>query len=662
MIVHFRTLWRAGIALLAGCLASAALAAGDDEILAAQDAFRANNTARLRALAESDTVLSHELGPYVEFWSISRRLDNTLAVQPEVQDFLQRQTGTVLAERLRSDWLRRLGRGREFELFEAEVPRLASPDAELQCYGFLARLRRGGDDVAREARTYWAGLNDNMPEGCTALTNWLAAAGTITDQDIWERLRRLIEAKKIAPAKSLAAYLPANQSPDPATLDRIVAAPDRYLERLPPNFSATRMGAELAMMALARLARNDIHAASARFDALDQHFSSDERLYVLGQLGWAGAMAHHPRANDWYKLAGRIPMPAEQQEWRVRAALRAGDWRGVRQALDAMSPELARDPAWVYWLARAHQAQGRKEDAARLFQSIAGQHHFYGNLADEELGRQVQVPPRAAPTTDAELAATGNLPGMRRAMALFRLGLRSEGVREWNWALRSMNDRQLLAAAHIAHRSQIWDRAINSAERTQSEHDFSLRFLAPYRDYVDPKARDVALDPAWVYGLMRQESRFITYARSGVGASGLMQLMPATARWVANKIGLRSFSPSQVNDIDTNVLLGTNYMRIVLDGLDNHPVLASAAYNAGPGRARRWRDVKPLEGAIYAETIPFNETRDYVKKVMSNAVYYSALFDGKPQSLKARLGVIYPGSSEPAAAPPEREITAAPAP
>jgi soluble lytic murein transglycosylase len=159
---------------------------------------------------------------------------------------------------------------------------------------------------------------------------------------------------------------------------------------------------------------------------------------------------------------------------------------------------------------------------------------------------------------------------------------------------------------------------------------------------VRPAARNQSLDDAWVYGLMRQESRFITNARSSVGASGLMQLMPATARWVAKKIGLKDFHPGQVNDTETNLLLGTSYMRMVMESLDNHPVLASAGYNAGPGRARKWRADRPLEGAVYAETIPFNETRDYVKKVMSNSIYYSALFDGKSKSLKSLLGVIEP--------------------
>jgi soluble lytic murein transglycosylase len=292
------------------------------------------------------------------------------------------------------------------------------------------------------------------------------------------------------------------------------------------------------------------------------------------------------------------------------------------------------------------KAGGRTTEADALFARIAGQTHFYGNLADEELGRTVLPPPKAAATTAEEQKAAQDNPGIRRALAFFRVDLRTEAVKEWNWALRGMSDRELLAAANLAKRNQIWDRAINTADRTKNEHDFSLRFLAPYGETVRPAAQNQSLDDAWVYGLMRQESRFITSAKSNVGASGLMQLMPATAKWVARKIGLRSFNHGQVNDAETNVLLGTSYMRLVMENLDNHPVLASAAYNAGPGRAKKWRADQPLEGAIYAESIPFSETRDYVKKVMSNAVYYSALFNGKPDSLKARLGTIGPKTSD----------------
>jgi len=225
---------------------------------------------------------------------------------------------------------------------------------------------------------------------------------------------------------------------------------------------------------------------------------------------------------------------------------------------------------------------------------------------------------------------------------LFRLDLRLEGVREWVWAIRGFDDRQLLAAAELARRDGIYDRAINTADKTVMLHDFKLRYLAPYRDVLQVHASEMGLDEAWVYGLIRQESRFIAGVRSGAGAGGLMQLMPGTAKWVAHKLGLKNWRWSQVTEVDTNINLGTYYLRHVLDTLDNQPVLASAAYNAGPGRARRWRPDNAIEGAVYAETIPFNETRDYVKKVMANATYYAQVFGQQVQTLKARLGIIGP--------------------
>jgi soluble lytic murein transglycosylase len=203
-----------------------------------------------------------------------------------------------------------------------------------------------------------------------------------------------------------------------------------------------------------------------------------------------------------------------------------------------------------------------------------------------------------------------------------------------------MSDAQLLAAAELARRAEIFDRAINTADRTAQDHNYHVRYLAPFREVFRAQAQALELEEAWVLGLVRQESRFIVDATSSAGARGLMQLMPATARWIARRIGL-SFSPQQVAEVETNVALGTGYLKHVLESL-GHPLLASAGYNAGPGRAQRWRDAKPLEGAIYAETIPFNETRDYVKRVMANTMFYAALLGGPQPPLKERLGTIAP--------------------
>jgi soluble lytic murein transglycosylase len=208
-----------------------------------------------------------------------------------------------------------------------------------------------------------------------------------------------------------------------------------------------------------------------------------------------------------------------------------------------------------------------------------------------------------------------------------------------------MSDRELLAAAQLACDRQIWDRCINTSERTKTLIDLEQRFPMPFREAVVKRAQSISLDPAYVYGLIRQESRFIMDARSGVGASGLMQVMPATARETARRIGMVGFTADQITDRDTNIAIGTGYLKLVLDDFAGSLPLAAAAYNAGPGRPRNWRGQAGspvLEAAIWAENVPFNETRDYVKKVLANTTSYAAILTGQPQSLKARLGSVGP--------------------
>jgi soluble lytic murein transglycosylase len=263
----------------------------------------------------------------------------------------------------------------------------------------------------------------------------------------------------------------------------------------------------------------------------------------------------------------------------TRAALRAGDWATVRSSIERMSESARNESTWTYWLARSIQAQSdsaeSKHQARALFTSISGRPEFYSQLASEEIGARPTVPPKAAPPTQAELAAARSNPGFERALRFYELGLRPEGNREWNFQLRGMNDRQLLAAAEYGRQRGLLDRMVNTADRTRTEHDFTMRYPTPFVERLAPNAKAQGLDPAWVYGLIRQESRFIMDARSVVGASGLMQIMPATAQWIAQRMGVKNFSPSQINDLDTNLQFGTYYLKTVYDGLDRSPVMAS---------------------------------------------------------------------------------------
>ena len=634
---------RLRVCLAALCLAFPLFASAqpapspDDRFLAARDAAKAGDRAKLERL--SGELQGHELEAYVEYW----RLQPDLAtLDPStVRAFLQRYERSYLADKLRNDWIKQLGKKQQWAEIDAEYPLIVQPEQEVTCYALQARRARGDARVADEALPLWFNLIE-PPEGCYPVLEALIVDKRVLADEVWGRIRRQIEANRPGAARFSMNYLPPSQTPDEKTRQAATESAMAWLAKLPANFAQSRMQRELAAIAVARVARSDPRMAAEQLARLDGKLQAGERGWAWSVVGWQAAQRHMGEALDWYRQAGEAPLSDEVSQWKVRAALRAHEWGVVRSTIERMPQALASQPVWVYWLGRAYRAGGRVDEANALFARIAGQPNFYGNLADEELGRGIVTPPRAAQPTRDELAQMAARPDIRRALALLRLNMRVEGVREWNWAMRGLSDRELLAASVVAERAGFFDRAIAAADRTQNEHDYNLRYLTPYSEDVRPAARRQSLDDAWVYGLMRQESRFVTNAKSSAGASGLMQLMPATAKWVANKIGLRDYHHGRVNDTETNLLLGTSYMRMVMESLDNHPVLASAAYNAGPGRARKWRAERPLEGAIYAETIPFTETRDYVKKVMSNAVYYSALFEGQPQSLKNRLGTIAP--------------------
>ena len=621
---------------------------GDEYVLAAREAYKNGERVKLDRQLEALHRLpqAHPLEPWVRYWQLRQRLEDdgvdNDSLRAQLGEFLTSHDNTYLAEKLRGEWLKTLGKRGRWEVFQRDYPLLVAPDQELACYALQARLALQQDATAlEEARPQWFG-SLQLPESCQPLMDGLVASGRIGEDDVWERLRRLLEARKLDQVVQVAQYLPARQAPNARTLASIADKPQRYLEQSHPGAQAGRLEREMALFAVQRLARQEPGGAALAWQKIQDAFAPGERGYAWGQIALAAAKSHLPEARSWYLLAGDAPLSEEQLAWQVRAALRAHDWSMVQQAIARMPLQMAAQADWIYWLGRALAAHGRSDEANALYHRIAEQPNFYGMLASEELNRAILPPPHATLLLREEVTSARDNPGLQRALAMIRLDMRVEGVREWNWTLRGMDDRQLLAAAAIAYSSEVFDRAISTADRTLVQHDYSLRYPAPFRELVEPRARGLALDNGWVYGLMRQESRFVFNAKSGVGAKGLMQLMPNTAKWVAKKMGLKGYRPAKVAEMDTNVALGTHYLAMVLASLDHHPLLASAAYNAGPGRARRWRAAEPLEGAIYAETIPFNETRDYVKKVMTNAVYYAAMFEDKPQSLKSRLGTISP--------------------
>jgi soluble lytic murein transglycosylase len=621
---------------------------GDDVILEMGQAFKKGDKNRLSALLPQ--TRGHVLEPLAAYWDMRARLDT--APESEIRSFLRSYAGSYYEDRLRTDWLLQLGKRRDWANFTAEYPRYRMrDDREVRCYALATEAMNSKADVAEEAKRLWYALRE-ADDGCTYVAEHLHSGKQINGLDLWRKARLAMDANRPRPAQA-AVDIEAPRLSEQVAL--IYADPAKYLDKR--IIAITKNRKELAVLALIRLAAKDPDEAA---DLLNRRWSiqlsQEERNWTWGVIGKQAAQKLQDNASSHFaKVQKDSDLNDDLLSWKVRAALRMGQWRQVLTATQAMSPESQKDPTWVYWRARALSAtaqdNAQKQEAQGLLRSIASVRGFYEQLALEELGQAITLPERPIALNPQEKAAALINPGLQRALYAIQIGLRPEGNREWNYSTNlhtpgGMNDRELLAAADLACQRQVWDRCINTSDRTKEAIDFEQRFPMPLREIVVRKAGDIRLDPAFVYGLIRQESRFIMDARSHVGASGLMQVMPATAKWTAKKIGLTSFTPDQITDREVNVAIGTGYLKLVLDDFEGSMPLATAAYNAGPGRSRTWRNGPVLEAAIWAENIPFQETRDYVKKVLSNTTNYAAILTRQPQSLKARLGQVGPRNAQ----------------
>jgi soluble lytic murein transglycosylase len=625
-------------------------ARADNVLVDMAAAFKKLDKKRLTELLPQAS--GHSLEPWAAYWELKARLES--ASDDDVQRFLAKYVGTYQEDRLRNDWLMLLGQRRDWGNFAFQYPQYRMrDDKEVRCYAILVDHLQTPQSVgaltgvppaerAAEVRKLWWSLKDT-DDGCNLAADRLikdpnAAQNSSTSgmsaQDAFIKARLATEANRARAAKN--------------ALQIVMGSKNSRSEE--------------SLLDILRTAAGNADSAADELRRKAAQFNTEQTNWAWGAIGKQAALSQNSNAAGYFANVNRdSDLSDDTLGWKVRATLRVSskpNWTAVLHAINAMSEPAQKDAIWTYWKARALKFKNQLPEANALFERIASVRGFYEQLALEELGRKITVPERPPEITPLEKATTRQNVGLNRALKAISIGLRTEGVREWNYSTNltnhsgqagGMNDRELLAAAQFACEREVWDRCINTSERTKTFIDFDQRFPMPFRNSVVKRAGDIGLDPAYVYGLIRQESRFIMDARSGVGAAGLMQVMPATARWTAKKIGLTNFTADQINDRETNIAIGTGYLKLVLDDFSGSMSLAAAAYNAGPNRPRAWRNGAVVETAIWAENVPFAETRDYVKKVLSNTTNYAAILTGQPQSLKNRLGMVGPlGADAPA--------------
>lgn len=608
----------------------------DDAFLLLRDAVRQGDPSKAEFYAAR--LPNYTIPSYVDYYRLKSRFRD--ATTYEIREFLKRYEGSAIADRLRNDWLLELGRKQDWPNFDDQLPLFVlNDDTQVKCYALQSKALKNLP-VADEARALLTAPS-GYGEACAGLIATLFRAGQFSAEDVWAQVRLSGEFNATGQARRAIMLLNGSDK-------KITQAVDLPALAIAKGPGTGRIDHETFLVAVGRAAKTSVKLAEMALNRALPKLTPQEQAIGWANIALQSSYSLAPETSEYWRKAAGAPLSIDQHQWKTRFALRDGDWKQVKANIAAMPESLRNDPAWIYWKARALTAEARSTqptpEAEQLFRSISEQSNFYGQLALEELGSLITIPLPAAPVAPAEIAAIAANPGFQRSLKFFAMRLRFEGTREWNWELRKLNEREHLAAAEFARQHHILDRMVNTSERTRIQVDYTQRFPSPHDDIMHPTTQTLGLDKAWVYGLIRQESRFIMDAQSSVGASGLMQVMPSTGRWVAKKIGLTDFVQDMLSDVRTNILLGANYMNMVLGNMDGSQTLATAAYNAGPGRLRAWRARldKPMESAVFIESIPYFETRVYVKNVMSNATYYAALFDGQPQSLKARIGTVGP--------------------
>lgn len=636
------------LALVPLLFSAQALALSDEALFQhAREAYASKNSI---ALAEDVAQLNTQqylLAPYADYWLMLLNLNQ--ARDEEVQNFLAKYRDMPFNDRVRGEWLKKLAKNENWAPFFEELNNFQREDVAVQCYAVQGHTILGDADVTSQAKALWMTSAD-LPSNCNQLFDLLQQSGTLSQDDIWAKFRLALQDGKLSLAKSVITRLPNVEPTTLKLLDKANLTPQLILDNKSASFK-TRFGAEVNLYAIDRLARTKLEIAISTFNKVQNLFDVDNRAFGWGRIAYHSARGHKPQALEYYAMAGNSVLDKEQLAWKVRSALRAQDWPIVLKAISAMNAKQQDESAWRYWKARALRETGDLVESNTLFSKLSIERHYYGWLAAEELESVMSSQAIEYKVTDNEVTAIASQPEIKRAQELQRLDMRWEARAEWLWATRQYDDKQLLAAAEFAIRQKWYDIAISTADNTRQTHNFNLRYPTPYRDLFRKSANEVSLDEAWVYGITRQESRFMHYAKSGVGASGLMQLMPATAKWVAKRMGMNSYNNNMIHELSTNIEFGTYYMRYTLDLMGGQAVMATAGYNAGPSRAKRWMAPEPMESAIYIESIPFAETRSYVQKVMANSQIYAPRLlsenkNVKIQTLKARLGII-PGTGKP---------------
>ena len=639
---EFRTICRLAIVLLtllAGLLplmAIAQQAAGQGTGLQDRERFsRAWNAAShgerevFRQLMP--TLEDYLLYPYLQYEDLRYR--RAVVDAQEMATFLDMHSDWAFTAGLRTAWLKSLG---EKERWDSLLKYASgSGNTEVRCYLAHARIARGQTDgLLATTQQLWA-VGKSQPDACDPVFKWLKGQGGITPGLAWERIRLAMEARQPRLTLYLARFVPDSERIWVERWQQQDRTGYRRLDRAKqwPDLGKSR---QITSYGLRRLARSDPDRAWRVFEALDGHFdwSPDVEGAILREIALWSAVGAAAETSQRMRAVPEVYRDGKLLEWWVRNGLATENWGEVTQVIASMTPDLKDDARWRYWDARAHSFMGDPEYAHKLLGELAQEANYYGFLSADYLDQPYSICPQEPQIDPAALDALREQPGFQRSLELRQAGIRNWSRSEWQMATRQLDNEGLRLAAALAIEENWPDLAIFALGNSGDLRWYAWRFPVEFGALVESNAHSKNLDVSWVMGLMRSESAMAEDAVSPAGARGLMQLTPATARRLAKRNSYRYSGRDQLMQAETNILFGTTFLRELIDRFGDNPVLVSGAYNAGPNAVDRWlKSQNASEPAIWIETLPYFETRDYIPRVLA----FSTIYDWRLQQPVKRI-------------------------
>ena len=583
-------------------------------------------------------LAGYPLLPYLEYAELTKDRDTSLK-ESDVASFLERHDGSGPAYLLRIRWLKQLAADKNWKSYLKWYDE-SDPDISRKCHYLTALVRTGhGGKTLGEIDEIWD-YGRSRPDACDPVFRYWREKKLLTRDRIWSRADKAMNLGQTGIATHLASYLSESDAKRMNSFAKLRKSPKENLDAVTGKHP---WRGQMIGYGLKRLAYESPESALKKWTQLGKQLklSPSERCTIEERLAEGLYRESGKAVYAFFKGTDSCMSHEELHTWRVKAGLLREDWKQVNSWIDAMPSSQASEQEWRYWKARALEQLGDRDAARKIFREIAEDRSFYAYLASDRLGEDYHWAHAPAPVRSSVRDWLESDPAMLRIRELDRLGRHTEMRREWNLLVQRLDEEQKIAAAAIFHDWDILDRAIFTLAKSGYWDDLEIRFPVKHDKLVARYAKNRQLDPSWAFGIMRQESAFMRDANSSAGARGLMQLMPGTAKLVSKKFGLGSTANSELIKPDKNIALGTGYLRMMLDKFDNNLTLATASYNAGPGRAKRWQYEKPLPADIWVELIPFNETRGYVKNVMTYAsIYDRRLGKRKTLRISERIGTI----------------------